>query len=128
LLEDRDLDFPAKLLDALTFLPDSHIQDCFSTIAADFLDRPTTFIVPLGEPSESSFRLSAAYHRHPGFRTSLAGALDEILAAEVQPTILFFDDFLNSGGQLTSIMHSWLGVPLPPGAIADEGDKRTRLS
>ena len=81
----------------------------------------------MGEPNESSFKITSKLHRHKNFCLSLSALLDK--APDLKENkILFFDDFLNSGGQLVSIFYALLNKPLPDGEINDEADSRTKLN
>jgi hypothetical protein len=86
-----------------------------------------TYVTHLGEHIESSYRLTSHFNQHQNFRKDLAELLDSIEEG-TDFNILFFDDFLNSGGQFVSIFYALLNQELPDGAINDEWESRTKLN
>jgi len=86
-----------------------------------------TYITHLGEDTESSYRLTSHFNVTPNFCSELPKLLDSIdSGAKIK--ILFFDDFLNSGGQIRTIFYALLNKPLPEGEIDDEWSERTKLN
>ena len=86
-----------------------------------------TYITHLGEDTESSYRLTSHFNTTKNFCSELTKLLDSIDSAS-KIKILFFDDFLNSGGQIRTIFYALLNKPLPEGEIDDEWSERTKLN
>ncbi|HZZ74666.1 MAG TPA: hypothetical protein VFE04_02025 [Puia sp.] len=126
-LKFPNLELPLHLLEKIQFIPTAIISDSLIKEADDLITRQQAYIAPLGETIESSFKITSKLHRNQRFATELGSLLDK-LDKHSHNRILFFDDFLNSGGQLVSIFHALLGTPLPNGEINDEAQFRTRLN
>jgi len=86
-----------------------------------------TYITHLGENTESSYRLTSHFNTNQNFCSELKKLLDDINSTD-KIKILFFDDFLNSGGQIRTIFYSLLNKSLPAGEIDDEWGARTKLN
>ena len=108
-----DYSLLGTILNGLTFVEDSDILTAFYAIKNDIISSDETFYYcRLGEACASSHRIMAGLNKEPDrYKDSLSDLLNEIgnageLATEY-PTIIFIDDFLNSGGQLRRIINSW---------------------
>jgi hypothetical protein len=123
-LQYRDFELPLIALEKIDFLKTDYITNELKLLVSGKL--ATSYLVPLGEQTESSFRITTSFSRSPKMFLSLDELLDNIVDS-TNAEIIFLDDFLNSGGQIVSIFYSLLGVPLPDGEISDEIDSRLKL-
>lgn len=123
-IEYYDFSLLLEVLNSIEFIKSDRIQNKLLELASDALTEQS-FIAPLGEISESSFRLSSIFNRYPNFYNSLSSLLDNL---EEESEIFLFDDFLNSGGQLITIFYSLLGINLLPNDINDEWENRVSLN
>jgi len=114
------------LLEKMDFIQSSEISEKLSKLSQPFLQNNNAYIAPLGEDSESSFRISSNFNQHSRYFSSLEDLLDA-LPDRKQNKILLYDDFLNSGGQVITIFKTLLGIPFRKDEINDEGDKRLLL-
>ena len=127
-LNFRNFELPLHLLEKIQFIKTSEISDNLIKDADPLIIGGSAYIAPLGETIESSFKITSKLHRNERFATALSSLLDK-LDEEENNQILFFDDFLNSGGQLVSIFcASSLISPLPNGEINDEAQSRSKLN
>lgn len=124
-LEYNNLELPLHLLERIDFIKSDELSDKVIALANKLIK--SSYIAPLGETKESSFKITAKLHRESGFYTSFSQLLNSIPDSS-QTRILLFDDFLNSGGQLVSIFYALLNRPIPGGEINEESDSRTKLS
>ena len=115
------------VLKKMDFIESSKISDKLSKFCESFLQDENAYIAPLGEDSESSFRITANFNQHQRYFSSF-GKLIESIPDKEGNKIILFDDFLNSGGQLVTILKSLLGISFHLGEINDEGDKRPQLN
>jgi len=122
-----DLELPLLLLEKIEFLKLDDISDRLASVAGDYIKQSSAYIAPLGEAQESSFRITSRLNKKPNFRAALPLLLESV-PDQGAYKILFFDDFLNSGGQLISIFYALLNKPLPDGETTDEADSRTKLN
>ena len=126
-LEYKDLERVLFVLRKMDFIESSKISDKLSKFCKSYLQDVNAYIAPLGEDSESSFRITANFNQHQRYFSSF-GKLIESIPDKEGNKIILFDDFLNSGGQIVTIFKSLLGIPFHSGEINDEGDKRSQLS
>lgn len=87
----------------------------------------STYITHLGEVVESSYKLTSHFNQNENFREGITFLLDGININD-KVKILYFDDFLNSGGQIRTIFYALLNKPLPAGEINDEWEFRQKLT
>lgn len=93
-----------------------------------FLKNDKTYIAPLGEIQESSFRITSnSFHGYPNYSGSIVQLLDNISTGKGKD-IVFFDDFVNSGGQIKSIFGALFGETTKKSGILDEIEKRANLN
>ena len=121
-----DFELILEFLNKIEFLKTQDIQNKLLELSKKYLNE-NSFIAPLGEISESSFRISSEFHKFKNYSTSISELLDNIETNRNQ-NILLFDDFLNSGGQVITIFYSLLGKNIPKYEINDEGDYRNKLN
>lgn len=115
------------VLKKMDFIESSMISDKLSNLCEPYLQDMNAYLAPLGEDSESSFRITANFNQHQRYFSSFRKLIESI-PENINNKIILFDDFLNSGGQLVTIFKSLLGITFQPGEINDEGDKRTQLN
>ncbi len=122
-----NFELPLHLIENIDFIQFNDMTDKVIKDAGNWIEQNSSYITFLGEPNESSFKLTSKLHREKNFCLSLS-----VLLSKLQnPTgnkILLFDDFLNSGGQLVSIFYALMNKQLPNGEINDEADSRTKLN
>lgn len=94
-IEFEDLNLPLELLQNIEFLTTDQIINDVSELSKDYRNQKNTFIAPLGESKESSFRITASLNNHENFFYTLPLLLEEIIEP-LNSNILLFDDFLNS--------------------------------
>ena len=123
----ENYDLPLRLLESVNFYPSPDIYHKIVKDAKDILAEKNNYIAPLGEVTESSFKITANLHRNPNYRTSIVELLNTIEEDE-DFGILFLDDFLNSGGQLISIFMALFGLRPVKGQTNDEIEKRQKLT
>ncbi|MDR3596504.1 hypothetical protein [Clostridium sp.] len=123
----KDLELPLHLIENIEFLSFDDITDKTIKEASHLISLDSSFIASLGEPNESSFKITSKLHKHKHYFPSLTELLDK-LPNYNKTNILLFDDFLNSGGQLVAIFYALLNKTLPDGEINDEINSRTKLN
>jgi hypothetical protein len=121
----KDLMMAVKLLEGIIYIEDKIIIEKLTNISREYLEDEYC-LCPLGEESESSFRLTSNFNQHKNYYSNIEDLLDEY--SEDKKGILFYDDFLNSGGQVISIFYRLFGVQLEKGSINDEYEGRHELS
>jgi hypothetical protein len=122
-----NFELPLYLLEKIDFIEFNDMADKIITDAEELIKENSSYITCLGEPNESSFKITSKFHRHKNFNLSLSALLNNLPNTN-ENKILLFDDFLNSGGQLVSIFYALLNKQLPVGEINDEADSRTNLN
>lgn len=122
----ESFNLPLVLLQNIEFLTTDNITNDLITLSKEFIKQENTYIAPLGETKESSFRITASLNSHQNFFITLPLLLEKV-NDPINSTIILFDDFLNSGGQLINIFYALLNKTLPIGEIDDEIDGRTIL-
>ena len=125
-IQFKNFDLILELLTKVEFLKSDIIQRKFEMLSNKIVGE-NIFMAPLGEISESSYKLSALFHRRENYYSHITDLLDSI-TDPAQSTILLFDDFLNSGGQVITFFYSLLGIEIPENSINDEGEFRTKLN
>jgi hypothetical protein len=126
-MEFTDFELPLLLLEKIEIIQSSKITKKLNEKAEFLLNQPNSYIAPLGEQSESSFRITSQNNRSNKFFISIQELLDNI-PDSIENKIILFDDFLNSGGQIITIFKRLLGVPFNSNEINDEGDSRPELN
>jgi len=100
------------ILDNIEFIPDDEIlNECLRFQKRNLnLSEKKTFYTCLGAETESSARIMRQLNNHPQFAPNISDLLKLIKDSWVnKPAIVFIDDFLNSGGQISKIMETWCG-------------------
>jgi len=101
-----------RTLDSITFLSDDQISNSVIGYIEKYLktDPSKFYYTSFGNKKDSSFRITARLgSRYNNYSPFLPELLDEIKANQpINPTIIFIDDYLNSGGQFTRIVTEWL--------------------
>jgi len=122
-----NFELPLYLLSKIDFLKFDVIADRIIKDADSLISQNSSYITYLGEPNESSYRFTSKLNTYKNFYISLSELLIKLPNSKSNK-ILFFDDFLNSGGQLVSIFYALLNKPHPDNEINDEADNRIRLN
>jgi hypothetical protein len=131
-----DCELVLKLLDGLRISKDREIHELFITTLADKIlpelnaNLDDIYICSLGEDYESSYRLSAIFNRReeaPFYEPDINRLL-KALKNKPNAVIVFFDDFLFSGGQIVCIFKKLLGFKLDTDDIDDIYADRTTIS
>ncbi|MBF0502898.1 MAG: hypothetical protein HQM09_22375 [Candidatus Riflebacteria bacterium] len=103
-----------KTLEHLEILNDEQILSEALTFLTEHPspNRPRSLFTCLGAESESSARIMRFLNTNDGYFPNLHSLLAELTPAQADSTrIVFIDDFINSGGQLCSILKSWCDSP-----------------
>jgi hypothetical protein len=126
-LQFEDFDLPLILLEHTEFATTADIYHKIIKDAKEIVEDDKTFIAPLGEINESSYKISANLHRNPRYRGSIGEVL-ELMTTDMAFNLVFLDDFLNSGGQVISIFLALFNEQPLAGEPNDEIETRTKLS
>ncbi len=130
-----DYNIVLRILDNITMFRDQEIRGLFlskiNTRILPSFNRTLNdiYICPLGEEHESSFRLSAFFNNKeevPHYSSDINTLLG-IIKNKPNAIIVFFDDYLFSGGQLVCIFKKLLGIKLDPDDTDDIYLERTTI-
>lgn len=117
-----------RLLEGVHYYSDNTVDQKFRPALAAFNlavfkhnDLKNLYLCPLGNETESSFRISSRYNENsvPYLTTDINKLLNKIKDNE-EAVVVFVDDILQSGGQLNSIFRKYLGIRLKDGETSDE--------
>lgn len=121
-----ELELPLRLIEAIELIPTETIVNKLVLKSKDLLSAHP-FITHLGEVSESSYRITAQLNSQPNFYPNIETLLDAA-PRQGEYTLCFYDDFLNSGGQVVTIFKALLNIPLEKNEVDDEWNARTKLN
>lgn len=99
-----------SVIEKISFIPDETVlHQCldFHKKHIDFSGKER-FYTCLGAETESSSRIMRQLNNEPNYAPNIQTLLRTIRERRaLNPAIVFIDDFLNSGGQLSTILNSW---------------------
>jgi hypothetical protein len=122
-----DYKLPLQLLRSIEFVKTEALIQKIADMVAPYMGEPDVYLAPLGEASESSFRIVSNFNQYENYFPNIGSLLNNIPDG-VSPKIILIDDFLNSGGQLINIFYALINKPLPNGEPNDEIEFRTQLN
>jgi len=134
-IENIDYDILLLLLDGLQIYRDKEVDNAFREVMTKFSwrhfgkeDFTNLFLCPLGNNTESSFRIASNHNDpSPPFFEADINTLLRRIEPNPDAVIVFMDDILQSGGQVLSIFKKYLGLPVKPGEITDEYESRIEI-
>jgi len=105
-----DVTLLARVIDNITFFPDEDVLHTCLKYQKDHIDlsEHQIFYTCLGAETESSSRIMRQLNNHHHYAPNIELLLHKIGGSHAEnPAIVFIDDFLNSGGQLSAILKTW---------------------
>jgi hypothetical protein len=115
------------VVDNISFIPDHDVLHQCLDFRKKYIDLAgkEIFYTCLGAETESSSRIMRQLNHDVNFAPNIRDLLQAIRERQVQnPAIVFIDDFLNSGGQLSSILNSWCQKNGSTSVAEDDGSRK----
>lgn len=109
-----DISILKEIISGLSYLSDVSIRDnvlSFISKHLNQIDEQNCFYTCLGNQIESSARIMSALNTMPYYYPNLRLCLQAIKSGgNTNQTIIFIDDFMNTGGQFESIIEKWFNL------------------
>ena len=99
------------VLEKIEFISDESIRSVILEFVKKQYGEHSVYYTSLGEENESSSRIVASLNNNPNYSRDIFSLLEKLRSEKVSGvTIVFMDDFLNTGGQFSHIINDWFSA------------------